>query len=314
MNIEIGKVYKQRYSNLKFAIAKNKDETLIDDHGIHRPYVVFFSKEKVYYLTLKTVSKKNYKKTKNDKFNLILRKDLYDEDRRIAVNCSVINVMDRKLFESLYILDNEKNNFQIKSWDYDKIMSKLNEVFDDIIYAEVSHINEDKTDLVWKSTLESELNKLDCLKIIKGYNNLLFESDIPRKSLLDNPEEFYNVVKSFYEKIKFENDKLFEEFVTTEHEMQSIKYELHINQAIDKLNKELEQEQEQHNKLKQQIIEREKELANKEQQEIEELLELLKTPEQPKNNNQQESQKHHLDNEDDETDTPKPTQSLKLTM
>ncbi|WP_144054527.1 Mbov_0400 family ICE element protein [Mycoplasma putrefaciens] len=261
MSIEIGKVYKERLKNLNFPIAKNRNDTLVDDHGINRPYIVFFSDEKVYYLSAKSISKKNKKATLKDKFNIVFKKDLYGEEREIAINCSVINVMDRKLFESLYVKDDDKNNFQTDTRHYDRIMAKLYEVFDEITYAEVSHIKNDTNELIWKSTLESRLNKLDCLMIIKGYNYLLFDSNMPRADLLNDSEKFYSIIKQFYEQAKFKTQSMFNEYVVTQQNMQSIKYELEFKEAISKLQKDLEIEKEDHKLLQQQIIERQQELA-----------------------------------------------------
>ncbi|MBY7705230.1 hypothetical protein JIY74_34395 [Vibrio harveyi] len=143
MKIEIGKVYKQRYKNLHFPIAKNKNDTLIDDHGYNRPYIVFFSDKKVFYLSAKTVNEHNFDKTDQDPFNLVFEdKDLYGEDRKIAINCSVVNVMDRKLFESLYIPDHPKNNYPTSVEQYNDIMITLFALKDKIKYFEVDHIDQ----------------------------------------------------------------------------------------------------------------------------------------------------------------------------
>nr|WP_307909986.1 hypothetical protein [Mycoplasmopsis bovis] len=113
----IGKVYKQRNKENKFPITKDRLGDDIFGHGINRPYLIFYSDDKVYYLSAKSVSDKNRKNTEDDKGNLILKTDLYGNDKEIAINCSVINVMDRKLFESLYVEDSEWNNVQTSA-DY----------------------------------------------------------------------------------------------------------------------------------------------------------------------------------------------------
>ncbi len=116
--INLAKVYKQiEIKENKFPIAKDRLGDDIFGHGINRPYLIFYSDDKVYYLSAKSVSDKNRKNTEDDKGNLILKTDLYGNDKEIAINCSVINVMDRKLFESLYVEDSEWNNVQTSA-DY----------------------------------------------------------------------------------------------------------------------------------------------------------------------------------------------------
>ncbi|QIN42196.1 hypothetical protein FOY62_01010 [Mycoplasma capricolum subsp. capripneumoniae] len=154
-NIEIGIVCKERYKEFSFPIAKNKNGSLIERHGNNRPYIIFFSDEKVFYLSAKTILDSNRKTTTGDKTNVIFKKDLYGNDREIAVNCSVINVMDRELFDSLYIKDSSFNNFQTDIEHYNKIMKKLFDVFNEIKYFEVDHIDEKTNQPIWKSDNEA---------------------------------------------------------------------------------------------------------------------------------------------------------------
>ncbi|WP_075276611.1 Mbov_0400 family ICE element protein, partial [Mycoplasmopsis bovis] len=144
----IGKVYKQRNKENKFPIAKDRLGDDIFGHGINRPYLIFYSDDKVYYLSAKSVSDKNRKNTEDDKGNLILKTDLYGNDKEIAINCSVINVMDRKLFESLYIEDSEWNNVQTSAIIYDNVMQKLYENLNDIQYFEIDSFSDTQTN--WK--------------------------------------------------------------------------------------------------------------------------------------------------------------------
>ncbi|WFQ93860.1 integrative conjugal element protein [Mycoplasma feriruminatoris] len=151
-DIQIAKVYEKRYKEFSFPIAKDKNGNLIDNHGHNRPYVIFFSHNKVFYLSAKTILNNNRKSTSADKTNVIFKKDLYGKDREIAVNCSVINIMDRELFESLYIKDNILNNFQTDIEHYNIIMKKLFDVFDEIKYFEVDYIENGKVS--WKKKMK----------------------------------------------------------------------------------------------------------------------------------------------------------------
>ncbi|QVK06992.1 Mbov_0400 family ICE element protein [Mycoplasma mycoides] len=312
MGIEAGKIYKNRNQEYDFFIAKDKDDELIKGHGINRPFIIFYSDDKVYYLSAKSISKKNRKKTLADKFNVVFKTDLYGEDKEVAINCSVINIMDRKLFESLYVKDDDMNNFQTTPWHYDKIMGTLYRYFDEITYAEASHIDNDTQQLVWKSTLESKLNKLDCLKVIKGYNYLLFESDISRKELLDKPDKFFSLVTSFYERVKFETQEDFDEYVITHQEMESIKYEVHIKNAIKELKQNLEKEKEQHKLLEQEIDFVKK--LNYNNSKIQEMNQELKDWKELVEISSHKTNKSNLNKKDDEPDKPKPNQSNKLKM
>nr|WP_307938771.1 hypothetical protein [Mycoplasmopsis bovis] len=69
--------------------------------------------------------------------------------KEIAINCSVINVMDRKLFESLYVEDSEWNNdSNFGLIIYDKVMQKLYENLNDIQYFEIDSFSDTQTN--WK--------------------------------------------------------------------------------------------------------------------------------------------------------------------
>ncbi|UWD34757.1 hypothetical protein NX779_02995 [Mycoplasma cottewii] len=311
----IGKIYKQRYKNNKIPIARNKDGSIIMGNGIHRPFIVFFSDDKVYYLATKTVKVKNKRKTSTDPQNLTLETDLYGkDDRTISVNCSVINVMERKLFESLYILDDERNDFQTDPDTYNKIMKHLFKHKDDLSISEFDYFDFENKEPIFKTDEIANRNRQEVEMIIVGYNHLINETHIIPELILDKPDHFYEVVKECFYVSKYgAQDELSEAYYKKNSKFDELTANSiwDTKKFIDDFNKEWERklqlEQEKYD-------ERQKEAEEKEQQEIEELLELLKTPEQPKNNNQQESQNHHLDNEDDETYTPKPTQSLKLTM
>ncbi len=203
-NTLIGKVYKQRNKENKLPIAKNKLGDDIFGHGINRPYLIFYSDDKVYYLSAKSVTDKNRKNTEDDKGNLILKTDLYGNDKEIAINCSVINVMDRKLFESLYIEDSEWNNVQTSAIIYDNVMQKLYENINRIGYFEVAGFSE--TETLWKINDEALKNKKVCEAIIKNY------CEYYRKLLSDEitnnmNDLFFKELEYKYKNIVYESQK-----------------------------------------------------------------------------------------------------------
>lgn len=197
--LKIGKVYKQRYKNNKIPIARDKNGEKIKGNGIHRPFIVFFSDDKVFYLTTKTVKDENRRKTTNDPQNLTLEMDLYgNDDRTISVNCSVVNVMERKLFESLYILDDERNDFQTDPDTYNKIMEHLFKHKDDISISEFDYFDFDNKQPIFKADEIANRNRQEVEMIIVGYNHLINETNIIPELILDKPDHFYEVVKECF--------------------------------------------------------------------------------------------------------------------
>lgn len=71
----IGKIFKVRTKNNSLPIAKNKYHKIISisDQKLNRPYVVLFSNEKVYFLSIKTVKKENIKSTYINKKSIIVK-------------------------------------------------------------------------------------------------------------------------------------------------------------------------------------------------------------------------------------------------
>ena len=71
----IGKIFKVRTKNNSLPIAKNKYHKIISisDQKLNRPYVVLFSNEKVYFLSIKTVKKENIKSTYIYKKSIIVK-------------------------------------------------------------------------------------------------------------------------------------------------------------------------------------------------------------------------------------------------
>ncbi|PZV98724.1 Mbov_0400 family ICE element protein [Metamycoplasma auris] len=133
----IGKVYKQRNKENSLPVTKDRKGNEIDAYGASRPYLIFYSNDKVYYLSTKSRTDKNRELTTQDEENVILKKNLYDNDKEIAINCLAINVMDMELFESLYEEDNELNNSPASAYTYDKVMKKLHENLKNIQYFEI---------------------------------------------------------------------------------------------------------------------------------------------------------------------------------
>ncbi|MBT1422889.1 hypothetical protein FCN00_00770 [Mycoplasma bovis] len=200
----IGKVYKQRNKENKFPIAKDRLGDDIFGHGINRPYLIFYSDDKVYYLSAKSVSDKNRKNTEDDKGNLILKTDLYGNDKEIAINCSVINVMDRKLFESLYIEDSEWNNVQTSAIIYDNVMQKLYENLNDIQYFEIDSFSDTQTN--WKFRDEGLKNKKVCEAIIKNYC-IYFSKQLSDEITNNMNDLFFKELEYKYKNIVYESQK-----------------------------------------------------------------------------------------------------------
>ncbi|MBT1388922.1 hypothetical protein FCM65_02535 [Mycoplasma bovis] len=200
----IGKVYKQRNKENKFPIAKDRLGDDIFGHGINRPYLIFYSDDKVYYLSAKSVSDKNRKNTEDDKGNLILKTDLYGNDKEIAINCSVINVMDRKLFESLYVEDSEWNNVQTSADIYDKVMYKLYENLNDIQYFEIDSFSDTQTN--WKFRDEGLKNKKVCEAIIKNYC-IYFSKQLSDQIINNMKDLFFKDLEYKYKNIVYESQK-----------------------------------------------------------------------------------------------------------
>ncbi|CAL59085.1 hypothetical protein E5287_01815 [Mycoplasmopsis agalactiae] len=200
----IGKVYKQRNKENKLPIAKSKFGDDIISHGVNRPYLIFYSDNKVYYLSAKSVSDKNRKATEDDKGNLILKTDLYGDDKEIAVDCSVINVMDRKLFESLYVEDSEWNNVQTSAAIYDKVMQKIYENINRIGYFEVAGFSE--TETLWKNNDEALKNKKVYEAIIKKYCEY-YSKQLSDEITNNMNDLFFNSLERKYKNIIYESQK-----------------------------------------------------------------------------------------------------------
>lgn len=195
----VGKIFKIRVKNNSLPIAKNKYHKIISisDQKLHRPYVVLFSNEKVYFLSIKTVKKENIKSTYIDKENVLIPTGIYDDDHFGAINTSTINVMDRKMFESLYEVDNKWNDYQLSIETYNRVMERLYINRDDLIYHEVNNINIIEDEITWKSNIEALKNKTYCKQLIITYHHLEWDKDIVK--FRDNPQFYYQNLEDKYQ-------------------------------------------------------------------------------------------------------------------
>ncbi|PYF41917.1 Mbov_0400 family ICE element protein [Metamycoplasma alkalescens] len=132
----IGGVYRLTNNETKLAIWKDKLKSLIDENETNYSFVFFFSNEQVYCLNLCILINNNKDQIKNNEDNLIFETDLYDGQKEIAINCSTVYIMNQKLFENLYIED-EEDIFQISPYVYDKVMKTIHKNGDKIKYLEI---------------------------------------------------------------------------------------------------------------------------------------------------------------------------------
>ncbi|AJM71840.1 Mbov_0400 family ICE element protein [Mycoplasma yeatsii] len=153
-----GKIYKFKNKNNKLPIARDKfsNEITTKSNKLHRPVVVFYSDEKVYYVTVKTLTKINLSSVKNDEGNNVIiyenniyNKKVHPQAIGNVINCSAINIMKSKMFLELFQLDNKKNNFQISFDIYHQIMTKLYENKDNLIYHEVQCFDFKNNKTIW---------------------------------------------------------------------------------------------------------------------------------------------------------------------
>lgn len=233
----IGKIFKVRTKNNSLPIAKNKYHKIISisDQKLNRPYVVLFSNEKVYFLSIKTVKKENIKSTYIDKENVLIPTGIYDDNHFGAINTSTINVMDRKMFESLYEIDNKWNDYQLSIETYNRVMERLYINRDNLIYQEVDHFDLDNLKTIWKSNEEAIENGKYCKQLIITYHHLEWGEDIVK--FRDNPRFYYQNLEDEYQ----EN---WDEFLSKTK--QRIKDEKYIN--IKKETKSLTDNNEENNK------------------------------------------------------------------
>ena len=195
----IGKIFKTRTKKYPLPIAKDKQNNIISisNQKLNRPYVVLFSNEKVYFLSIKTVKKENIKSTYIDKENVLIPTGIYDDDHFGAINTSTINVMDRKMFESLYEVDNKWNDYQLSIETYNRVMERLYINRDNLIYHEIGHFDLDNSKTIWKSNEEAIENKKYCKQLIITYHHLEWDEDIVK--FRDNPQFYYQNLEDKYQ-------------------------------------------------------------------------------------------------------------------
>lgn len=195
----IGKIFKTRTKKYPLPIAKDKQNNIISisNQKLNRPYVILFSNEKVYFLSIKTVKKENIKSTYIDKENVLIPTGIYDDNHFGAINTSTINVMDRKMFESLYEVDNRWNDYQLSIETYNRVMERLYINRDNLIYHEIDYFDLDNSKTIWKSNEEAIENRKYCKQLIITYHHLEWDEDIVK--FRDNPQFYYQNLEDKYQ-------------------------------------------------------------------------------------------------------------------
>ncbi|MDP4042903.1 Mbov_0400 family ICE element protein [Mycoplasmopsis arginini] len=213
----IGKVYRTKNGLYDFIpIAKDKNGFLIDSKGSQtsRPFVVFCTNEKVYYLSVKTLTKENEYQTLLDKTNLILPRGIYDDDHpsfeTLVINYGSINIMDRALFERIYDTSHYKNNRYL-DWKYknkhylDKeiyfqVIDKLNNNLDNLVYHEIDHIDFKFKTSVWNPRNTYNKNHKEIIEFFISWANYLIYSSKAKETYFPD-YQFYNFIE---ERIKLQ--------------------------------------------------------------------------------------------------------------
>ncbi|VEU81665.1 hypothetical protein V2E25_01540 [Mycoplasmopsis arginini] len=150
----LGRILKTKQEIYKiFPISRNNNFSPIESWNskTSRPFVVFYTNDKVYYLSVKSLTKENEKQTLLDKNNLILPQGIYDDDHPSVINCGSINIMDRALFEKIYNVKHYKNNYFLEKEIYCQVINKLNNNLDNLVYHEVDHIDFENNKTIWKA-------------------------------------------------------------------------------------------------------------------------------------------------------------------
>ncbi|UOE63497.1 hypothetical protein MbovWib_00415 [Mycoplasmopsis bovis] len=178
--IMFGKLFKVRSNKNDLPIAINSGDKIVDTFKkgkLHRPYVVFYSNDYVYYLSVKSITEKNEFNTIKDDRNVIIPNiNIYGNEAPIgnAINCSVINVMDRELFESLFEKDSKWNDVELDAKIYKDVMSKLHYTLhsNNVQFSQVIGFTETKTKFIKQKNINSEI-KTAAISFIKTYYELL---------------------------------------------------------------------------------------------------------------------------------------------
>ncbi|EXU60356.1 Mbov_0400 family ICE element protein [Mycoplasma mycoides] len=210
-----GTVFRFRNLDNTLPITRDRYFEPIDTSGkkLHRPYVVFYSDDKVYYLSVKTLKKKENEASvyRNQDTNVILlNKTVYYEPVKgealgNVIDCSSVNIMDRKLFEQLFEKDSFKNNYQLAPWIYDQVMNKLYENKNNLVFHEVTGFNDNKVEWMIDKT-KTEQGRLEYEKwrtrvekvittVIEIYHSIS-RDDIEKR--LNNQEEYVKFISPIY--------------------------------------------------------------------------------------------------------------------
>lgn len=129
--IMFGKIYKVWNNKNNLFIVINKNENIIGIIKIYKFncfYVVFYFNDKVYFLLVKIIWNSNKKLINVDKKNVIIFNiNIYGNEVFMGnvINCLVINVMDKELFESFFEKDSKWNNVDLDNEIYYEVMIKL---------------------------------------------------------------------------------------------------------------------------------------------------------------------------------------------
>ncbi|MCR8966901.1 Mbov_0400 family ICE element protein, partial [Mycoplasma zalophidermidis] len=191
----------QQFRTLK--ISRNLDKTEI---ASSHPLVVFYTDDKVYYLTAKTW--RNQIPQDKD-LDVYFKNGSIDHGRGEIINCSSINIMNRKEFESIFEPMKYPNGESISSDKYAEIINKLNEnIQDGNIAFNECYLSKDRNNKIivdWKDKvntseikdLKENINAISLLdknelqdflngndKILDNKKNVL--KDKPPKSLCSN--------------------------------------------------------------------------------------------------------------------------------
>ena len=213
-----GKIFKTRSNLSSVPIAKNKYNKIISANTfkLNRPYVILFSNEKVYFLSIKTVNKKNISSTYFDKENVLVPNGIYDNNHFGAIDTSTINVMNKQLFESLYEIDSDWNDYDLSVETYNRVMERLYINRDNLVYHEVDHFNLDISKTIWKPNEDAIKNKTYCKQLIITYHHLEWNEDMVK--FRDNPQLYYQNLENKYQ-------ETWDEFLTkTKQELRNEKY------------------------------------------------------------------------------------------
>ncbi|MGX9339691.1 Mbov_0400 family ICE element protein [Mycoplasma sp. 1890] len=207
MSIYKGTIWKIRDKQKSlFPIGRNIGKQSYFQHDfskVDRPYVIFIASDKVFYLSVKTLSEKNKVESLKDKTNIILKNGIYNDNHPSVINTRAINVMDKDLFFSLYELDNEKNNVFLSQEIYDKIMLQIQKNIEasKFEFFEISKFANDQHP-IWES--KWSINKYkDFIHKAVSYYNLL---DSSQKQKIRNECNFDNFDKKSEKENNYDDD------------------------------------------------------------------------------------------------------------